>query len=67
MSGHSNQVIQDTHLDVTGALSDAGETRNWFGHAARVLQYVDDWGDLALVVVDGEDLVAGQVQCREED
>lgn len=59
--------IWDTHLDVTGALSDAGETRNRFRDTARVLKYVDDWRDLALVVVGGQDLVAGQVECRKED
>jgi hypothetical protein len=43
-----------SHLDVAGALSGAGEWRQRLGDAARVLQDVDDRGQVALVAQDPE-------------
>ena len=39
----------DTHLDVAGTLSSAGERRNRLGDAPRVLKDVDYRGQVALV------------------
>lgn len=38
-----------TDLQVAGAAAGAGEARDGFGHAARVLQHVNDGRDGALV------------------